>query len=116
MLGQVLEMAEKLDVPEQATLPVYVKDIYTIMDIGRYCQDVRLGNSTRRKRYFTYYQPPAHDDTAATVCPMLQLRGSEVAKLGGAGETTSFKKCLRVAHDGPLESLEQRLMIVEGDL
>ena len=109
MLGEVLNMAEKLDVPEQATLPVYVKDVHAIMDIGQYCRAVRFGNTTRRKRYFTYYQPPAQGTAAATVCPVLQLCGSEVVTLGG-GKTMNYREYLRVAHDGPLESLEQRLM------
>ena len=51
-LGQVLDMAEKLDVPEQATLPVYSEGIKAVMDIGQYCRDVRLGKKTWGKKYF----------------------------------------------------------------
>ena len=107
-LGQVLDMAEKLDVPEQATLPVYSEGIKAVMDIGQYCRDVRLGKKTWGKKYFRYYLPSA----SGTAGPLLSqhVSGSEVSKLGGEGKTRNYKHYIRVAHEGPLESLEQRLM------
>ena len=105
-MGKVLELAESMEVPEQATLPVYIEHIHAIMDIGLYCRDVRSGITTRNKKYFKY-EPPGGKQ-------WVMLSGGEIERLGGAEDRHNFRDSLWVAHDGPLASLGQRLMAQGG--
>ena len=115
MLGRVLRLAETLDVPEQATLSVYVKDIHAVMDIGQYCKDKRSDNSvsTRGTKYFKY-RPFGGGGESGLEQEWVMMAGSEIERLGGEEEKQNFRYSLRVAHDGSLASLGQRLM-VQGD-
>ena len=102
ILGDVMDKAETLDMPEKETLPVYVNNIHAVMEIGSYCQDVRLENNTKGKKYFLCNPSPASNESEPV---LLWLSGAELQKLGGAERSKNYKKSLRVAHDGPLETL-----------
>ena len=105
-LLDVLKLAETLDVPQQATLPVYINDIHAVMDIGRYCKDKRSGHSTSGKPYFKYQ--------SSEFSPVQRLLGSELEKMGGAELMKSYKDSLKVAHDGSLETMKSRLTAQQG--
>ena len=97
ILGEVLDKAETLNMPEEETLKVYVNNTHAVMDIGAYCRDKRTGN-IKGNKYFLYNQPPASGES-------VMMSGGGLEKLGGAGHMKNYKKSLRVAHDGPLETL-----------